>query len=379
MTTDDLRLGLPAATRHLKGATVFLLALAVGLTSAASFAKTTSTSAKPATEKSASKSPASKKKAAASSQDKKKAGSAKATDKKARTKGKVAAATKAGDAKKATAKAGDAKKKAGDKNTVSKAETATVTAPVKEKLAATPARAIALLPIEATGGIAASKAEATAAAASADVEKKNESPADKSVAAVRAKADGETKTGIRGMASDAAASTLTLLLPRLAAGDDALPLLGRSTQVASDLGRLLSGQPAPDAPPPSDKVQNVLKRALTLLGTPYRWGGTSPDSGFDCSGLVSYVFRTALGIELPRVSRDMARNKDALLIKSRDDLREGDLVFFGRRKGRIDHVGIYLGNGQFVHAPRTGKDVEVSSLMSGYWSTKFMQARRVEM
>nr|WP_244755919.1 C40 family peptidase [Pseudoxanthomonas helianthi] len=245
-------------------------------------------------------------------------------------------------------------------------------------MAATPARTVALLPIEATGGIAAAKAEAPAAA-SIDVEKKGEPAADKSAAAVRAKADTDARGGIRGMASDAAASTLTLLLPRLAAGDDTMPLLGRSTQVASDLGRLLSGQSASDAPPPSDKVQSVLKRALTLLGTPYRWGGTSPDSGFDCSGLVGYVFRTALGIELPRVSRDMARNKDALLIKSRDELREGDLVFFGRRKGRIDHVGIYLGNGQFVHAPRTGKDVEVSSLMSGYWSTRFMQARRVEM
>ncbi len=372
MTTDDLRLGLPAATRHFKRATVFLLALTVGLTSAASFAKTTASTpaAKPTIEKSASKSPASKKKAAASSsQAKKKIGSAKTADKKAKTKGKVAAAA-----------AGDAKKKADNKkNAVSRTETAAVAAPVKEKLATAPARTVALLPIEATGGIAAAKAEASVAVASADVEKTNESLADKPVAAIRAKADGETKGGIRGMASDAAASTLTLLLPRLAAGDDALPLLGRSTQVASDLGRLLSGQSASDAPPPSDKVQNVLKRALTLLGTPYRWGGTSPDSGFDCSGLVGYVFRTALGIELPRVSRDMARNKDALLIKSRDELREGDLVFFGRRKGRIDHVGIYLGNGQFVHAPRTGKDVEVSSLMSGYWSTKFMQARRVEM
>ena len=366
MTTDDLRLGLPAATRHLKRATVFLLALAVGLTSAASFARTTSsTPAKPATEKSASKSPTGKKKAGTSgSQAKKKTGSAKATDKKAKTKGKVAAAKKAA--------------KPGDKNPVSKTQTAAIAAPVKEKLATAPARTVALLPIEATGGIAAAKAEAPAAVASNDVEKKGESPADKSIA-VRAKTEAEAKGGIRGMASDAAASTLTLLLPRLAAGDDALPLLGRSTQVASDLGRLLSGQSASDAPPPSDKVQNVLKRALTLLGTPYRWGGTSPDSGFDCSGLVGYVFRTALGIELPRVSRDMARNKDALLIKSRDELREGDLVFFGRRKGRIDHVGIYLGNGQFVHAPRTGKDVEVSSLMSGYWSTKFMQARRVEM
>lgn len=374
MTTDDLRLGLPAATRRLKGATVFFLALAVGLTSAASFAKTaSSTSAKPATEKSASKSPASKKKAATSSQAKKKTGSAKATDKKA--KGKVAA-TKGGEAKKATAKA-DSKKK-GDKNPAPPAETAAIAAPVKEKLAATPARTVALLPIEATGGIAAAKVEAPAAA-SIDVEKKGEPAADRSVAAVRAKADTDARGGIRGMASDAAASTLTLLLPRLAAGDDTMPLLGRSTQVASDLGRLLSGQSASDAPPPSDKVQSVLKRALTLLGTPYRWGGTSPDSGFDCSGLVGYVFRTALGIELPRVSRDMARNKDALLIKSRDELREGDLVFFGRRKGRIDHVGIYLGNGQFVHAPRTGKDVEVSSLMSGYWSTRFMQARRVEM
>ena len=126
------------------------------------------------------------------------------------------------------------------------------------------------------------------------------------------------------------------------------------------------------------KVQAMLQRALALLGTPYRWGGTSPDSGFDCSGLVGYVFRTTLGIELPRVSREMATKADAQLIKDRDELQQGDLVFFGR-KGRVNHVGIYVGEGRFVHSPSTGKDVRVDSLVSGYWGGRFMQARRVAM
>ena len=266
------------------------------------------------------------------------------------------------------------------------AETPAVDAPIKEELVAKPAIALAPSPSEASGSLPigsaatmpATAGETRAAAPSLPMPTAADKPA--GVAAATSKTDAAPKSSLRELASDAAASTLTLLLPRIAAGDDALPLLGRSTEVASDLGRLLAGQDGKSTnPQANDKVQSVLKRALTLLGTPYRWGGTSPDSGFDCSGLVGYVFRTALGIELPRVSRDMARNKDAQLIKSRDELREGDLVFFGRRKGRVDHVGIYLGNGQFVHAPRTGKDVEVSSLADGYWSTKFMQARRVEM
>ncbi len=128
------------------------------------------------------------------------------------------------------------------------------------------------------------------------------------------------------------------------------------------------------APSTSDKVKSVMQRAFSLLGTPYRWGGTSPDTGFDCSGLVGYVFRT-IGIDLPRVSREMAGSGTP--VNDRNALAEGDLVFFGRNGKRIDHVGIYVGDGKFLHAPRTGRDVTVSSLTTGYWSQKFLQARRV--
>ncbi|MDW7601634.1 C40 family peptidase, partial [Stenotrophomonas maltophilia] len=126
-----------------------------------------------------------------------------------------------------------------------------------------------------------------------------------------------------------------------------------------------------------EKQASLLRRAMTLLGTPYRWGGSNPDSGFDCSGLVGYVFRSALGIELPRVSREMAHDDNAELINDRTALAAGDLVFFGR-KGRVDHVGIYVGDGRFLHAPSSGKDVRVDTLLSGYWGNKFMQARRVD-
>ena len=134
----------------------------------------------------------------------------------------------------------------------------------------------------------------------------------------------------------------------------------------------LPAQAQTQAPSPAP-MQGLLQRAMALLGTPYRWGGTSPDRGFDCSGLVGYVYRTALGIDLPRVSRDQARAGELV---DRATMAVGDLVFFGRR-GRVDHVGIYVGEGKFVHAPSRGKDVTVSSLDGGYWGGRFMQARRI--
>ena len=223
-------------------------------------------------------------------------------------------------------------------------------------------------------------APAAAIAATSDVVAIGTSPAAAPVVVANPKSS--VSHAVRDRAAEAAAATLTALLPRLAASDT-LPLLDRSATLAGDLSRLLSSYDLTQTgvlaqQDAGGKIQTVLRRALALMGTPYRWGGTSPDSGFDCSGLVGYVFRTTLGIELPRVSRDMAAKADAELIRSRDELRQGDLVFFGL-KGRVNHVGIYVGEGRFVHSPSTGKDVRVDSLVTGYWSGKFMQARRVAM
>jgi len=143
-----------------------------------------------------------------------------------------------------------------------------------------------------------------------------------------------------------------------------------------DFAFLIAALEAPSTQIPQDvneRVQSVLAQALAQLGTPYRWGGAAPSTGFDCSGLVKYVFKTALGIELPRVSREQAQGGQPV---DRKELTPGDLVFFSRRGKVINHVGIYLGDGRFVHAPRTGRDVSISKL-KGYWYQRFLRARRV--
>jgi cell wall-associated NlpC family hydrolase len=161
-----------------------------------------------------------------------------------------------------------------------------------------------------------------------------------------------------------------------AALPDSMSLSDRALMLASDINRLIvpgARSATSSQAPTTGRAQSVLSRAFALLGTPYRWGGTSTD-GFDCSGLVGYVFRNALGIELPRVARDQAQTGTQI---ERSQLTAGDLVFFSTHSGGVDHVGIYVGDGKFLHAPRTGRDVTVSSLDSGYWNAKFIQARRV--
>ncbi|MEO6968438.1 MAG: C40 family peptidase [Rhodanobacteraceae bacterium] len=136
---------------------------------------------------------------------------------------------------------------------------------------------------------------------------------------------------------------------------------------------LLLAACATTPPPPATAANDVLFRAIGLVGTPYRFGGNTPASGFDCSGLVDYVFRSA-GFALPRNSREIA-DMDAPRIRG-DRLAPGDLLFFGRH-GRVSHVAIYVGEGRFVHAPNTGGTVRLDQLDGAYWHDHFLYAKRV--
>nr|ACY24703.1 NLP/P60 protein [uncultured organism] len=119
----------------------------------------------------------------------------------------------------------------------------------------------------------------------------------------------------------------------------------------------------------------MLDRALTALGKPYRWGGTSLKHGFDCSGLVQYAFKPLEDLDLPRTSRALSR-VEAPSVR-RGDLEPGDLLFFKIRSRSVDHVAIYLGNDRFIHAPRRGANVRIDHLNNSYWQRHFQLAKRV--
>lgn len=121
-------------------------------------------------------------------------------------------------------------------------------------------------------------------------------------------------------------------------------------------------------------AQDLASAALDLIGIRYKWGGNTPESGLDCSGLVRYVFQQVTGVTLPRTAKDMSHLGKEVGLK---DLQPGDLVFFNTQRFAFSHVGIYLGENQFVHAPRRGREVEVATLDSGFWQTRFNGARRL--
>lgn len=123
------------------------------------------------------------------------------------------------------------------------------------------------------------------------------------------------------------------------------------------------------------KVEEVLMRALTLSGLEYKYGGRSPETGFDCSGFVQYVFRQAAHIALPPNARSISELGRAV---SRDELQPGDLVFFSTIQSAISHVGIYMGNNRFIHAPRAGGKVRIDSINSSYWNTRYRGAKRMD-
>ncbi|BCT91362.1 lipoprotein [Lysobacter helvus] len=127
----------------------------------------------------------------------------------------------------------------------------------------------------------------------------------------------------------------------------------------------------PDDP---ERANEVLMRAISLVGTPYRYGGNSPEGGFDCSGLVGYVFRDMAHVQLPRTSSALDGMQGPRIAPER--LAAADLVFFGSG-GTVSHVGIYVGEGRFVHAPRTGGTVRLDHLDGPWWRDHYTGARRV--
>ena len=123
----------------------------------------------------------------------------------------------------------------------------------------------------------------------------------------------------------------------------------------------------------NDWGERLVSRAMNYLGTPYRYGGISPKTGFDCSGFVYYLYGAVFGQRIPRMPHDMVREATPV---ARSDLQKGDLVMFGYR-GSITHVGIYSGNGQFVHATHRGSPVMVTSLDADYYNTRYLKAVRL--
>ena len=183
--------------------------------------------------------------------------------------------------------------------------------------------------------------------------------------------------GVSLSAMHARASLITLATALMLAG---AAHAGPATDHVDDLDRLLAerglfrqftqvGQTA------RDKASDLVISAMGFLGVPYRLGGSSLDTGFDCSGFVRAMFQQTVGLMLPRTADQQAAATQEI---DRSELKPGDLVFFNTLRRAFSHVGIYVGDNKFIHSPRPGAQVRVEDMRVGYWSARFNGARRVE-
>lgn len=124
----------------------------------------------------------------------------------------------------------------------------------------------------------------------------------------------------------------------------------------------------------TNTAHDLILKGLEMVGVSYRRGGTDPDAGLDCSGFVQLVFKDAVGMMLPRTSKEMSEVGTRV---APNELKPGDLVFFNTMRRAFSHVGIYLGDGRFLHAPRPGGEVRVEEMGGSYWVKRYNGARRV--
>jgi len=180
----------------------------------------------------------------------------------------------------------------------------------------------------------------------------------------------------------------------LAVALTALPVLAAPDDVADPLMKMLADHgllSAPVAAPAEvtegdktsllrqvhDRASGMVVAAMNFVGVRYRRGGTSADTGFDCSGFTRHVFEMSVGLVLPRRADEQALAPGLVVVK-REDLKPGDLVFFNTLKRTFSHVGIYIGDNRFIHSPRTGQHVRTEDMSFAYWAKRFTGARRID-
>jgi cell wall-associated NlpC family hydrolase len=127
-----------------------------------------------------------------------------------------------------------------------------------------------------------------------------------------------------------------------------------------------------------DTASDLVMQAMNFLGVPYRRGGNTEETGFDCSGFTRLVFENSVGLVLPRRADEQAHAAGLRSI-NRQELKPGDLVFFNTMKRTFSHVGIYVGDDKFIHSPRTGSAVRIEDMRDSYWSRRFTGARRADL
>jgi cell wall-associated NlpC family hydrolase len=189
-------------------------------------------------------------------------------------------------------------------------------------------------------------------------------------------------TGAWGFSQLTANGLLPALAPPVAASAPAdtvsrfllerglLPQLTQATHAPADPASLLNQV--------RDTASNLVIASMNFLGVRYTRGGSSVESGFDCSGFTRHIFESSLGLVLPRRADEQAKMSNLLTVK-RDELKPGDLVFFNTMKRTFSHVGIYVGEGKFIHSPRVGGAVRVEDMREAYWSKRFTGARRADL
>jgi cell wall-associated NlpC family hydrolase len=192
----------------------------------------------------------------------------------------------------------------------------------------------------------------------------------------------------RASVAKVATATLTALAPLAQAAPEApAPAMAAASAPADAVLQLLqergllpaqvAGETQQLVSRVRDTASDLVLSAMNFLGVPYRRGGSQPEQGFDCSGFTRHIFERSVGLMLPRRA-DQQANEAGLLDVKKDELKPGDLVFFNTMRRAFSHVGIYVGEGKFIHSPRSGGQVRVEDMREAYWAKRFNGARRAD-